>query len=216
MKGLSKFLTGEKVIEEVDSPVNGKLTVMRDYVWGKHIKGGGLTQSGGVAESVWKNSLKATKKIRPVARKCLILGLGGGSIAKLVRKNWGEKVKITGVDIDPVFVQLGEKHLGLSDYNVDVVIDDAWEFVKANKDRKYDLICIDTYVGDQFPEKLGDESFLMRVKNILSPGGTAVFNRLYYGEKRAEAVKFQKILEKVFFKVEVIYPEANIMFVCRV
>ena len=55
------FLTGIKILEEVESLINGKLAVVRDLAWGTYIKGGGLTQSGGVAEKVWKTSLKEVK-----------------------------------------------------------------------------------------------------------------------------------------------------------
>jgi hypothetical protein len=42
----------------------------------------------------------------------------------------------------------------------------------------------------------------------------AVFNRLYYDEKRRQAEEFEKVLEDIFDEVERNYPEANIMFLC--
>ena len=73
---------------------------------------------------------------------------------------------------------------------------------------------MDTYVGDEFPRKFESEEFLKLVKKLLSQRGIVIFNRLYYGEKRKEAVKMLKKLEKVFPGVEAVYPEANVMFVC--
>ena len=58
MSKLLDFLSGTQILEEIDSPINGQLTVVRDLAWGVHIKGGGLTQSGGVAKLVWLASLK--------------------------------------------------------------------------------------------------------------------------------------------------------------
>jgi len=45
--------------------------------------------------------------------------------------------------------------------------------------------------------------------------GVAVFNRLYYDQKRAEAVNFLSKLEKIFPRVTALYPEANVMYLCE-
>jgi len=75
------------------------------------------------------------------------------------------------------------------------------------------LICLDTYVEDQFPKKLESDSFLKNVKGLLAKEGILVVNRLYYGEKRKEADLFEKKLEGIFSEVERVYPEANVMFI---
>ncbi len=215
MAGLTDFLSGVRVLEEVESDVNGKLTVVRDFTWGTYIQAGGLTQSGGVAKKVWKTALKKIYDLRFKNDDTLILGLGGGSIANLVNNFWS-KAKITGVDLDLVMVELGKKYLGL-DEKIKVVIGDAYKEINREKlkVKSYDLVCVDTYIGDNFPKKFESERFLKAVRRILSKGGIAIFNRLYYDEKRVLANKFEKKLEKVFSKVERIYPEANVMFVCK-
>ena len=61
--GKLDLLTGRKILEEAESPINGKLTVIRDLAWGIHIQDeNGLTQSGGVAENIWKTPLNKIKK----------------------------------------------------------------------------------------------------------------------------------------------------------
>lgn len=202
------------ILDTKNSKVNGKLDVVWELGWGKHIKAGGLTQSGGVAELIWSDTLKKIRNKNQKIEKVLILGLGGGSIAKLTRKFW-QKSKIIGVEIDPFMVEMGSKHLGLSKTGVKVKIDDALEYCKKCKD-KFDLICIDTYVGDQFPKKFEDEKFLKLIIILLSKNGMAVFNRLYFDEKRSEAVRFGEKLQKIFSKVEYVYPEANLMFICNI
>ncbi len=215
MGKLDKILGGQRILEKVNSSINGELTVVRDFAWGTYIKGGGLTQSGGVAESVWRTSIKRVKGNKNEIDSALILGLGGGSIAKLIRKKWSN-AKITGVDIDPVIVGLGEKHMNLESYGVETFIDDAENFLnKAIKNKKiYDLICVDMYVQDNVPEQFTTDEFLEKLKMILEKDGIVVFNRLYYGEKRPLAVKFGQRLEKIFSHVDVVYPEANVMFIC--
>ena len=82
------------------------------------------------------------------------------------------------------------------DKKVKIVIADGVDAITKKKykikNKKYDLICVDTYVADEFPEKFENTKFVLAVKDLLEKDGVAVFNRLYYGEKRALAEKFEK------------------------
>ena len=212
---VTDLLNANFVLEEVDSPINGHIQVIKDLVWGIQIKIGGLTQSGGVVKSVWKTTLRYLLSKGFVPKKCLILGLGGGSAAQLVRNFWKES-EIVGVDVDPIIVQLGKKYLKLDAVLAKMVIDDGLSFCRSSLEKGviYDLILVDMYVGDKYPQKFESIDFVKLVEKLLSPKGVVIFNRLYYGEKRIDAYIFSKILESVFKNVSYIYPEANIMFVC--
>jgi spermidine synthase len=210
-------MIGTKILEERESKYNGHLKVVRSLGFGTYIQADGLTQSGGIVEEIWKSTLRKIHSSKFIVRNSLILGLGGGTVAKLIRKNWpaspnrGEpKTKITGIDIDPTMVELGKKYLGLDQINVEIKIHDAYEFTG-----KFDLIIIDLYNGEHFPEKFGNAEFLSKVKNSLSEQGVVVFNRTYYGDKRPGTVKFGNKLKKIFPDVEWFYPEANLMLICR-
>ena len=216
MGKITDFLEGKIILEEAESIYNGKLTVVKDIAYGTYIRGGGLPQSGGLAEIIWKHTLSGLKKEKPEVKKSLIVGLGGGSIAKLIRSNWPDS-KITGVDIDETIVNLGKKYLKLDNSNVEVEIEDAEKFIKKLiKDNKtFDLICFDTYVGENFPSKFESLTFIKQTKNLIDKNGVIIFNRLYGPEDRPSALAFAKTLEKTFASVDRVYPEANIMFVCR-
>ena len=223
----SNFLSGIRTLEEVESPVNGKISVMKGLAYGTYIQVEGLTQSGGILKSVWRKPLKKLKNEKTEKLKnCLILGLGGGTVAGLVREFW-PSTEIVGVDLDPIMIELGKKYLGLDDYNVKIFIDDAEKFLNTkyqklqpkagrplDENTKYDLILVDLYIGREYPIKFESENYIHLVGSLLERGGVAIFNRLYYGEKRSEAVKFGNKLEKIFKKVDVVYPEANIMYLC--
>jgi len=71
------------------------------------------------------------------------------------------------------------------------------------------------YVGHDVPKEFETKEFILSVEKLLSPNGLVVFNRLYFGEKRSLAMKFSKKLENVFSKIEYVYPEANLMFICK-
>lgn len=191
-------MLGVKILEEVKSKFNGNLKVVRSFGLGTYIQSDGLTQSGGIVETFWKQTLKRIKNSKLEIKNCLILGLGGGTVVKLVRKFW-PTAKITGVEIDPIMIELGKKYLGLRD--VKIIIGDALKFKIDN----YDLVIVDTYLGDKFID-LAKSDF----KNTK----LVVFNRLYYGDKKEEALKFGEKLKKIFKNVDYYYPVTNLMFIC--
>jgi spermidine synthase len=206
---------GTKVLEEKKSKYNGHLRVVKTLGMGTYIQADGLTQSGGIVEQIWKSTLRKLHNSKFIIHNSLILGLGGGTVAKLIKKYWPE-AKITGVDIDPIIVELGRKYLGLGKIDVDTKIVDAQNFLASLitiRDR-FDLVVVDLYNGDKFPEKFETENYVQLMRTVLSSNGMAVFNRLYYGDKRPQAVKFGRKLEKIFGRVEWFYPEANVMLIC--
>lgn len=206
---------GTKILEERESKFNGHLKVSRSLGFGTYIQAEGLTQSGGIVETIWRSTIRKVKGKRLKVKNCLILGLGGGTVAKLVRKNWPE-AKITGVDIDPVMIELGKKYLKLNDYKVKIIVGDVANLPNLPQfpNQKFDLIFVDLYNGEEFPEKFETENYIQLMRTVLSSRGITVFNRTYYGDKRPKAVKFGNKLKNVFAKVEWYYPEANLMFIC--
>lgn len=197
-------MLGTKILEERDSKFNGHLKVVRTFGMGNYIQAEGLTQSGGIVESIWKSTLKQIKENE--INSILILGLGGGTLAKLLRKKY-PNAKITGVEIDPLMIELGRKYLDLDKYDIDIKIEDTNKF----KFDEYDLVIVDMYSGDNFPKEFESEEFLMK----LSKFPIVIINRLYYGDKRPDTVRFGNKLEKIFKKVVWHYPEANLMFILR-
>ena len=191
-------------MEERDSKFNGHLKAVRTFGMGNYIQAEGLTQSGGIVESIWKSTLKQVKEKE--VNSILILGLGGGTLAKLLRKKY-PNAKITGVEIDPLMIELGRKYLDLDKYDIDIKIEDTNKF----KFDEYDLVIVDMYSGDNFPKEFESEEFLKK----LSKFPIVIINRLYYGDKRPDTVRFGNKLEKIFKKVVWHYPEANLMFILR-
>ncbi len=213
MKTIFDLLSGTRVLEKTLSQYNKDIEVIKDLTWGTYIKVGGLTQSGGILFDVWQNTLQKLQKTKPEVKNCLILGLGGGSVAKIIAKKY-PKAKIRGVDIDKVMVDLGKKYLGLTKIKIEIKIQDAYEFVIKNLKSKYDLIVVDLYCGDKFPKKFEQSKFLKLSHELMSTDSVIVFNRLYGPNNQTRSLAFGKVLEKHFKKVDHIFPQANLMFVC--
>jgi len=199
------------ILEEIDSKVNGKIKVVRSLGFGTYIQVDNLTQSGGIINAIWKGVLRKIKSQKLKVKNCLILGLGGGTVAKLIHKNWPE-AEITGVDLDPVMVEMGKKYLELDKIPIDIRIQDAYKFEYKIK---YDLIIVDLYLGREFPAKFESDHFIECTRPGLVHSGLVIFNRLYFGDQRPKAVRFGNKLKKFFNKVDFVYPQANLMFLCQ-
>jgi spermidine synthase len=202
-----------KILKTIESPINGGIEVVKSLAFGTSISIGGLTQSGGIVYEIWKKTLKRIKRKNVVIKKCLILGLGGGSVSKLVKKYWPNSYT-TGVEIDKFMIKLGKEYLDLKD--VEINVEDAYKFcmISLKSKKHYDLIIVDLYIGDKFPEKFENNEFIKITNKLLSEKGIVIFNRLYYDRKRKEALNFAKVLEENFENVEYFYPEANLMLIC--
>ena len=73
----------------------------------------------------------------------LVLGVAGGSVMKTLVNEIHFEGKITGVEIDPQVIDIANEYFDLKEIkNLNIVIDDAFEFVLKTKE-KYDLIVID-------------------------------------------------------------------------
>lgn len=210
-------MIGTKILEERKSKYNGNLRVVKTFGIGTYIQSEGLTQSGGIVETIWKQTVNGLKVKEQKVSKILVLGLGGGTVAKILKKKY-KRAKITGVEVDPIMVELGKKYLDLEKSGVDIKVTDAKKFLtkKSSSMDKYDLVIVDLYNGYVFPKEFGEEKYINNIKNVLNDGGTVIFNRLYFGDKRPESVKFGKMLAKMFSKVDWFYPEANLMFICTI
>lgn len=198
---------GVKVLEEKNSTKNGKLRVVKTLFSKPYIQAQGLTQSGGIVETIWKGTLSKVKNVSP--KNCLVLGYGGGTVARLISRRW-PYTKITGVDNDPEIVDLGQKYLE-SFKKTDVYIKDAGEFLKVNRD-KYDLIIVDLYKGANLPSKFKTEAFYQLTAKRLSKGGVAVFNSLSLRKMSEENIG--PVLERVFAKIIIFRPIVNLMYIC--
>lgn len=213
---LKNLLSGFRILEEANSPYNGKLLVIQDIAWGTYIQtmspeGNRLTQSGGIIDSIWKTTIPEIKKQK--VENCLILGLGGGSAAKAVRDRW-PNAKITGVEIDQTMIDLAKKHLGLDELGIYVEKTDALDYCKDKfiRKKKYDLIIVDLFNGREIPKKFTKEHFLTVIKGLLEEEGVAVFNRLYGLDERVASQEFGEELRMIFKNIDPVYPEANVMF----
>ena len=120
----------------------------------------------------------------------LILGVAGGSIIETLKNDLKFEGKITGVEIDPAAIEIANKYFGLDQFdNVEIVIDDAFEFVLKTKE-KYDLIVIDIFQDTTMPNFLFEDFFINRINFLLNINGFILFNTMIldYKDRRRNAI----------------------------
>jgi spermidine synthase len=133
-----------------------------------------------VTGGVW-DALAAPVLMLPPARRraLLVLGLGGGSAARVLRA-LAPRARIVGVERDPEVLRAARRRLGLSALGVEVVEADARAYL-ADLDARFDLIVEDLFVGSgravRKPDWLADGA-LAELAGRLAAGGLLVSNAL--------------------------------------
>lgn|GEM_PF-628419 len=96
--------------------------------------------------SVW-DALAAPLLALPAERapSLLLLGLGGGSAARVARA-LAPAARIVGVEIDPEVVALARRHFELDALGVEVVVADASAYLAQARER-FDAVLDDVFVG---------------------------------------------------------------------
>jgi spermidine synthase len=195
---LKKFTTG-KLLFQTFSPINRKIQVLEDF-YGQRLVVGGLTQSGGQVERIWKEALNKIPNTKHQTPNILILGLGAGTLAELISQKWPE-AKMIGVEIDPEIIKVGKKYFALGKIpNLKIVnADAAWYLAKLEiRNWKFEIIFVDVYLADQVPFQCETMGFLRCLERKLAEDGLLVFNRLNYKKHKGKTRRFLDKLEKIF------------------
>lgn len=116
--------------------------------------------------------------IYPKPRNILLIGLGGGTLARALGKVLPETV-IDTVEIDPAVARVAEQFFGYRQGPTQrLFIEDGRAFIERahTEGRQYDVIMLDAFDVDYIPAHLLTREFLRHVHAILSPNGVLVSN----------------------------------------
>ena len=181
-----------------------------------------IREAENLENRVWGRMVGELVKRVSEPKSVLILGLGGGTEAKLLAERFPE-ILIDGVELDPVIVEVGKRFFDLDKIpNLQVITADAVEVVKTPKNHplrasQYSIVIVDTYIGDNTPPALEEPGMITGIKKLLSPEGVAVFNRL----SKLVTHEFRAKLKDIFGNVEEVgvtygwgLPPGNTLFFC--
>lgn len=194
-QGTSKY----NGIVKVNQGLGERRLIADNYTQSRSLNKDGLTGS------YWDGFVNDAVKLNHDSR-VLILGLGGGTIAKLLTKKFG-LVTIDGVEIDPLMVELGQKYLDFKEKNVRVIIDDAKKFIK-NSRYKYDLICVDLFSHGDVAVGTESKSFFEDIKKTTNENGVVVINKLFTSNEALK--KYVDFLHEIFSKTEILLVRGSI------
>ncbi|MBX3349012.1 MAG: fused MFS/spermidine synthase [Nitrospira sp.] len=124
-------------------------------------------------------------------KRGLIIGHGGGSIAKWLAQRW-PTLELDVVEFDPVVVRMAEEYFEYHPpANHHVFVKDGRAFLNAT-DQTYDLMWIDAFARDMIPFHLTTAEFYALVRAHLNPDGIVAVNLASSGKEgdlaRASAV----------------------------
>jgi spermidine synthase len=180
------------------SPINGEISIKKRY--GRDaVLTGKITQSGGELIPMWKSMVSCVDHVSSV----LVLGVGGGTVIKMIHDTF-PKARLSGVEIDPVMLEIAKKHFDLKSVPVKLYTRDAVEWIRNHKE-KYDLIVVDLFFHELNPPATRDERFFINLKKNMSPGGTIFYNAHFQKDNINEHDRFLSQLYKVFSSVDEVY-----------
>lgn len=124
-------------------------------------------------------------------KRGLIIGHGGGSLAKWLAQQW-PTLELDIVEFDPVVVRMAEEYFAYqAPTNHHVFVKDGRAFLNATE-QTYDLIWIDAFARDMIPFHLTTTEFYSLVRTHLNQNGIVAVNLASSGKEgdlaRASAV----------------------------
>jgi spermidine synthase len=185
MKQLLSYLF--PITKKVSSNINGELEI----TWAdgkKYLNSLHTNYSYGSLQKILDFGLSKVN-FSPKAN-LLLLGLGGGSVLKVLREKYWHKGKITAVEIDEVVIQIADKEFGIKqDENLTILCADAIGYVQQCQ-QVYDLVIIDIFIDDAVPDSLFHFNFWERLTLCIQKNGYFIFNA---GIHQIEEDKFSHI-----------------------
>jgi spermidine synthase len=120
--------------------------------------------------------------LRRDQHRCLIVGLGGGSMVRFLRRFFPEGA-IDAVEIDPLVVEVAARYFAVApSEGIRIITADAHDYI-ARTSELYDVVYMDAFLkvstetdSTGVPAELRTQEFLSKLKERLRPGGLVVTN----------------------------------------
>lgn len=107
----------------------------------------------------------------------LVLGFGAGSIAKILLHEKKLNIKLTGVEIDPIMLEIYNKYFKENLNFINLYQDNALHFLENNK-QCFDFIFIDVFEDLDVPASLLSIDFIESLKKSCKKDGGIAMNTM--------------------------------------
>jgi len=136
----------------------------------------------------------------PEAKRALMIGLGGGSVPRLVHHSFPD-LQMDTVELDPMVLKVAKEFFMFKPSPKNrVFIADGRVQVRSflRKKEKYDIVMLDAFRGGYIPYHLTTKEFLEQCKGLLTEKGVVVANmrpdfKIYDYHKRTLAEVFPSL-----------------------
>jgi spermidine synthase len=149
-----------------------------------------IRPGGSTTHPVWE-ALAAPLLALPKERRraILLLGLGGGAVARAARA-LAPRARIVAVDRDRDVVLAARRHFGVAELGIEIVVEDARAFLERER-RRYDAILEDLFLGSsrsvRKPDWLPEPGVSLALAR-LRKGGLIASNTIHEGASMARAL----------------------------
>lgn len=156
-------------------------------------------------ELSYTRSMMACLLFQPEPRDVLMVGLGGGSVAKFVR-HYIPEARVRVLEIDPQVLAIARQCflVPADEERFEVIVGDGAEYM-ARDDIEADLIMVDGYDAESHVEALATREFYADCHERLKPGGMLVVN-LWGGDR-----EFNDVLKRI----EEAFPDGTLCLKAR-
>lgn len=139
----------------------------------------------------YTRAMMAFLMFRETPQDVLMIGLGGGSLAKFIRKH-RPQARVTAVEIDPQVIAAAYTHFELpaNDGTLNVIEADGALYVRQHA-ATADVILLDGFDAGNQVEALATQTFYAACRRVLKPGGVLVVN--LWGRDREFAEYFARL-----------------------
>lgn len=140
--------------------------------------------------NAYTRKMMAFLLFNPNPKKIVMVGLGGGSLAKFCYRNL-PKTRISVVEIDDRVVALREEfYVPADDHRFRVVCDDGARYISHSSER-IDVVVVDAFDPVGLAPTLADTDFYERAAQRLGPNGLLVMN--FSGEVERYVLHLKRI-----------------------
>lgn len=141
-----------------------------------------------VTGNVWDLlTLPALLAAPGLVERVLVLGVGGGAVIRQLR-HFVQPRQITGVELNPVHLQVARRFFGVCGPDVELHQADARQWLTDYAGPPFDLVIEDLF-GERDGEPVraiaADEDWMRRLGQVLAPSGILVMNFPSLAELRA-------------------------------
>lgn len=201
-------------IERTSSEQNSYLEV----VWSmgrKMLNTKNANYSFGNGYKVFERAFKQIEDSIPSITKVLVLGFGCGSVEHLLLNKYHASADLTGIEYDPVIIELYNKYFKQVNSNSKIIEGDALEFIKGSNEH-YDLIIIDLFDDLSTVPFIYEDHFTNALVDHLRENGILIYNTVKQEELRSKSTTLGIKLSKHFKEVSFLdFQEINKIIIAQ-